>query len=171
MNCSATTCLLVPLLVVFALAPGDLPASEATFRLFEGEITDMAADGTILFATHSRYPDGTTAPAFDAFGRGYGTYGNATVATELSNDGSIVAGHAATLTSDFYQGWVKYPDEGYTPIGTLGGDRSLVYGMSEDGQYLAGSSYNSQTTAQGFRWSRANGMELSIIYQNPPGRR
>jgi uncharacterized membrane protein len=31
--------------------------------------------------------------------------------------------------------------------------------MSDDGQYLAGTSYNSQAIAQGFRWSQASGME------------
>ncbi len=113
----------------------------------------------ILFSTYLRDPDGNVSPTFDAFGRGYDRYGTGTIATELSNDGSIIAGHGVTKTSDFYQGWVKHGDEGYTPIGTLGGDRSMVYGMSDDGQYLAGTSYNSQATAQGFRWSEASGME------------
>ena len=158
-RCSAAARLFAPPLIVFAFMPGDVPAAVATLRLFGGELTDIAADGTILFATHLRHPDGRISPTFDAFGRGYGSYGTGTIATELSNDGSIMAGHGATKTSQFYQGWVKHGDEGYTPIGTLGGDRSLVYGMSDDGRYLAGTSYTSQPTAQGFRWSQASGME------------
>jgi uncharacterized membrane protein len=158
-NSCATARLFTPLLIVLAFMSGDLSASEATFRLLGGEITDMAADGTILFSRYLRYPDGTTSPTFDAFDRGYDQYGTGTIATEISNDGSIIAGHGATKTSQFYQGWVKHGDGDFTPIGTLGGDRSLVYGMSDDGQYLAGTSYNSQATAQGFRWSQAFGME------------
>jgi hypothetical protein len=167
-NCSASARLFAPLLIVLAFISGEMPAFAATFRVFGGEIADIAADGTILFTTILRYPDGTFSPTFEAFGYGYGPYGNGTVATELSEDGLIIAGHAATKTSEFYHAWVKYGDSGYTPIGTLGGDRSLVYGMSDDGQYLAGTSYNSQATAQGFRWSHATGMEAIDFLPKSP---
>jgi uncharacterized membrane protein len=146
-------------LFVLAFIFGELPAYAATFRTFGGEITDIAEDGTILFSTHVRYLDGSISPPFDPFGLRLDPYAYDTFATEFSSDGSIIAGHGATNTSDFYQGWIKYPNGGYTPIGTLGGDRSLVYGMSDDGRYLAGTSYNSHATAQGFRWSQASGME------------
>ncbi len=124
-NCSTTARVFTPLLVVLAFMGRDLSASEATFRVFGGEISDIAADGTILFPALARFPDGRSSPVFDAFGRGYVDYGLGTVATEISSDGSIIAGHALTQTSDFYQGWVKHGDKGYRPIGTLGGDGSM----------------------------------------------
>jgi uncharacterized membrane protein len=143
---------------IWAILFGELPASAATFRLAP-PVSDIALDGTILGPSGLLYLDGSTSPTLDAFGRGYIDYGVGTVATEISSDGSTIAGHALTKTSDHSLGWVKHVDADYIPIGTLGGDHSWVYGMSEDGQFLAGTSYNARASTQGFRWSQSLGME------------
>ena len=88
---------------VFALLPSNSPAGEATFRVFWGSITDVGADGSILFPKQVQYPNGTTSPEFNAFDLQFDQFGNGTVATELSSDGSVVAGYGITNTSQHYQ--------------------------------------------------------------------
>lgn len=126
-------------------------AVNATFQLVSGQIADIDSGGDILFPDYLQRTT-TQSAALDAFG---GT----TVATDISNDGTVIAGHGTTPTGQYYRGWIKQGSGPYVDLGTLGGDRAVVAGMSEDGEFVTGRSTNAQSQYQAFRWSQQSGMQ------------
>ena len=77
----------------------------------------------------------------------------------ISDDGTVIAGNGTNSISQFYRGWIRHAGGPYIDLGTLGGDRSYVAGMSDDGNYVAGVSLNAQSQYQGFRWVQEAGMQ------------
>ena len=147
--------------VILVTGAANLRAAEAVFRRIDGQPTDVSVDGSILIASTSYQishsylirPDGTSleidALPDDFFG--------ATTAVSLSNDGTIVAGSAGSR-SQFGFAWIKKPDEDFHRLGSFGGDRSFVRGMSANGQVVVGIASDSEQHYHGFRWTEETGM-------------
>lgn len=94
-----------------------------------------------------------------------GIDGSESVAYGVATNGTVVGAG----TNAFGQ-WCAFrwtPQSGAMSLGTLGGDQSVAYAVSADGEIVVGLAQTSNNDVRAFRWTPGGGMEdLNTVYSD-----